>query len=182
MPILHSFEVNKLEYEDGDEVKIMMMGTRMDKESLEHNYEDDITLIICHNFSLTLNPPIKPKDTELSLRAAKELEDNEVLDKVDLLSVMDSEILVVLDLFPRGILTSGLTFTVLVLVDYAATVFLRGVATDWFTVRLSSLVLIVTGFEKSLDTLFVVTDFDFEKSFFARKFEKVAGLPKTDCL
>ncbi|GKE58050.1 hypothetical protein Tco_1497235 [Tanacetum coccineum] len=64
MPILHSFKENKLEYEDEDEVKIMMMGTGMDKESLEHNlYEDDITLIICHYFSLTLNPPIKPKDS-----------------------------------------------------------------------------------------------------------------------
>ncbi|GKD11230.1 hypothetical protein Tco_1190915 [Tanacetum coccineum] len=64
MPILHSFKENKLEYEDEDEVKIMMMGTGMDKESLEHNlYEDDITLIICHNFSPTLNPPIKPKDS-----------------------------------------------------------------------------------------------------------------------
>ncbi|GJU23394.1 hypothetical protein Tco_1156736 [Tanacetum coccineum] len=64
MPILHSFKVNKLEYKDEDEVEIMMMGTRMDKESLEHNlYEDDITPIICHNFSPTSNPPIKPKDT-----------------------------------------------------------------------------------------------------------------------
>ncbi|GJX57052.1 hypothetical protein Tco_0286949 [Tanacetum coccineum] len=55
---------NKLEYEDEDEdeVKIKMMGTGMDKESLEHNlYEDNITLIICHKFSPTLNPPIKPK-------------------------------------------------------------------------------------------------------------------------
>ncbi|GKE17373.1 hypothetical protein Tco_1424950, partial [Tanacetum coccineum] len=32
MPILHSFEENKLEYEDEDEVEIKMMGTRMDKE------------------------------------------------------------------------------------------------------------------------------------------------------
>ncbi|GJT03658.1 hypothetical protein Tco_0838120 [Tanacetum coccineum] len=64
MPILHSFEENKLEYEDEDEVEIKMIGTRMDKESLEHNlYEDDITSIICHNFSPTSNPPIKPKDT-----------------------------------------------------------------------------------------------------------------------
>nr|GEX93403.1 hypothetical protein [Tanacetum cinerariifolium] len=64
MPILHSFEENKLEYEDEDEVKIMMMGTRMDKESLEHNLnEDDITLIIRHNFSPTLNPSIKPNDS-----------------------------------------------------------------------------------------------------------------------
>ncbi|GJX88334.1 hypothetical protein Tco_0340348 [Tanacetum coccineum] len=64
MPILHSFEENKLEYEDEDEVEIMMMGTGMDKESLEHNlYEDDITLIFCHNFSPTSNPPIKPKDS-----------------------------------------------------------------------------------------------------------------------
>ncbi|GKA73693.1 zinc finger, CCHC-type containing protein [Tanacetum coccineum] len=59
MPILHSFEENKLEYEDEDEVEIKMMGTRMDTESLEHNlYEDDITPIICHNFSPTSNPPI----------------------------------------------------------------------------------------------------------------------------
>ncbi|GKA65772.1 hypothetical protein Tco_0765479 [Tanacetum coccineum] len=64
MPILHSFEENKLEYEDEDEVEIKMMGTRMDKESLEHNlYENDITPIICHNFSPTSNPPIKPKDS-----------------------------------------------------------------------------------------------------------------------
>nr|GEW87975.1 hypothetical protein [Tanacetum cinerariifolium] len=36
----------------------------MDKESLEHNlYVNDITTIIRHNFSLTLNPPIKPKDS-----------------------------------------------------------------------------------------------------------------------
>ncbi|GJZ44698.1 hypothetical protein Tco_0591953 [Tanacetum coccineum] len=64
MPILHSFEENKLEYEDEDEVEIKMMGTGMDKESLEHNlYENDITLIICHNFSPTSNPPIKPKDS-----------------------------------------------------------------------------------------------------------------------
>ncbi|GKA85339.1 hypothetical protein Tco_0806993 [Tanacetum coccineum] len=63
MPILYSFEGNKLEYEDEDAVKIKMMGTGMDKESLEHNlYENDITLIICHNFSLTSNPPIEPKD------------------------------------------------------------------------------------------------------------------------
>ncbi|GJT21828.1 hypothetical protein Tco_0891765 [Tanacetum coccineum] len=57
-------EENKLEYEDEDEVKIKMMGTGMDKESLEHNlYEDDITPIICHNFSPTSNPPIKLKDS-----------------------------------------------------------------------------------------------------------------------
>ncbi|GJY29448.1 hypothetical protein Tco_0405215 [Tanacetum coccineum] len=63
IPILHSFDENKLEYEDEDAVEIKMMGTEMDKESLEHNlYENDITLIICHNFSLTLNSPIKPKD------------------------------------------------------------------------------------------------------------------------
>nr|GEV43611.1 hypothetical protein [Tanacetum cinerariifolium] len=57
---------NKLECEDEDEdeVEIMMIGTEMDKESLEHNlYKDDITPIICHNFSLTSNPPIKPKDS-----------------------------------------------------------------------------------------------------------------------
>ncbi|GJR63748.1 hypothetical protein Tco_1505910 [Tanacetum coccineum] len=64
MPILHSFEENKLEYEDEAEVRIKMMGTGMDKESLEHNlYENDITLIICHTFSPTSNPPIKPKDS-----------------------------------------------------------------------------------------------------------------------
>ncbi|GKB16054.1 zinc finger, CCHC-type containing protein [Tanacetum coccineum] len=64
MAILHSFEENKLEYEDEDEVEIKMMGTRMDKESLKHNlHENDITPIICHNFSPTSNPPIKPKDS-----------------------------------------------------------------------------------------------------------------------
>ncbi|GKB74207.1 hypothetical protein Tco_0935619 [Tanacetum coccineum] len=64
MPILHSFEENKLEYEDEDVVEIKMMGTKMDKEFLEHNlYENDITSIICHNFSLTSNRPIKPKDS-----------------------------------------------------------------------------------------------------------------------
>ncbi|GJZ30687.1 zinc finger, CCHC-type containing protein [Tanacetum coccineum] len=64
MPILHSFEENKLEYEDEDEVEIKMMGTGMDKESMEHNlYKDDITPIICHNFSPTSNPPIKAKDS-----------------------------------------------------------------------------------------------------------------------
>ncbi|GJX93088.1 hypothetical protein Tco_0347674 [Tanacetum coccineum] len=64
MSILHSFKENKLEYEDEDAVEIKMLGTKMDKESLEHNlYENDITLIICHNFSPTSNPPIKPKDS-----------------------------------------------------------------------------------------------------------------------
>nr|GEY65368.1 hypothetical protein [Tanacetum cinerariifolium] len=66
IPILHSFEENKLEYEDEDEDEfaIKMMGTEMDKESLKHNLnENDITSSICHNFSLTLNPPIKPKDS-----------------------------------------------------------------------------------------------------------------------
>ncbi|GKG12406.1 hypothetical protein Tco_0346643, partial [Tanacetum coccineum] len=64
MSILHSFEENKLEYEDEDEVDIKMIGTGMDKESLEHNlYKDDITLIICHNFSPTSNSPIKAKDS-----------------------------------------------------------------------------------------------------------------------
>ncbi|GJY21207.1 hypothetical protein Tco_0393773 [Tanacetum coccineum] len=64
MPILHSFEENKLEYEDQDEVKIMMIEAGIDKESLKHNlYEHGITLIICHNFSPTSNPPIKPKDS-----------------------------------------------------------------------------------------------------------------------
>ncbi|GJS84958.1 hypothetical protein Tco_0751499 [Tanacetum coccineum] len=40
----------------------------------------------------------------------------------------------------------------------------------------------VTGFEKSWDTFCMVTGFDFEKSFFARESEKIAGLPKIDCL
>ncbi|GJW52109.1 hypothetical protein Tco_0093460 [Tanacetum coccineum] len=63
MPILHSFEENKLEYEDEDEVKIKIMGTKIDKESLEPNiYKNDIALSICHNFPLTSNPTIKPKD------------------------------------------------------------------------------------------------------------------------
>ncbi|GKD53939.1 hypothetical protein Tco_1287326, partial [Tanacetum coccineum] len=58
-----SHRENKLEYEDEDEVEINMTGTGMDKESMEHNLDkDDITLIVCHNFSLTLNPPIKAKD------------------------------------------------------------------------------------------------------------------------
>ncbi|GJS88871.1 hypothetical protein Tco_0771507 [Tanacetum coccineum] len=63
MPILHSIEKNKLEYEDEDEVKIKMMEAEMDKESLEHNLYNDITPIICHKFSPTSNPPIKPKDS-----------------------------------------------------------------------------------------------------------------------
>ncbi|GKA70400.1 hypothetical protein Tco_0776464 [Tanacetum coccineum] len=64
MPILHSFKENKLEYEDEDEVEIKTMGTGTDKESLEHNlYEDNMTQIICHDFSPTSNPPIKPKDS-----------------------------------------------------------------------------------------------------------------------
>ncbi|GJR47997.1 retrovirus-related pol polyprotein from transposon TNT 1-94 [Tanacetum coccineum] len=63
MPILHSFEENKLEYEDEDEVEIKMIGTGMDKEFLEHNlYENDITSIICHNFSLTSNPPVRGRE------------------------------------------------------------------------------------------------------------------------
>ncbi|GKE19556.1 hypothetical protein Tco_1427133 [Tanacetum coccineum] len=64
MPILHSFEENKLEYEDEDEVEINIMGTGMDKESLEHNlHKNDITPIIGPNFPPTLMPPIKPKDS-----------------------------------------------------------------------------------------------------------------------
>ncbi|GKD32535.1 hypothetical protein Tco_1248044 [Tanacetum coccineum] len=64
MPILHSFKENKLEHKEKDEVEIKIMGTGMDKESLEHNlHKNDITPIICHNFSLTSNPPIKPKDS-----------------------------------------------------------------------------------------------------------------------
>ncbi|GJW21489.1 hypothetical protein Tco_0032111 [Tanacetum coccineum] len=63
MPLLHSFEENRLEYEDEDEVEIKMMGTGMDKESLEHNlHKNDITPSVCHNYPLTLNPSIKPKD------------------------------------------------------------------------------------------------------------------------
>ncbi|GJW70509.1 hypothetical protein Tco_0127426 [Tanacetum coccineum] len=66
MPILPSFEENKLEYEDEDKVEIKMMGTEMDKESLEHNlYENDITPIVCHIFSPTSNTPIKPKDSSI---------------------------------------------------------------------------------------------------------------------
>ncbi|GJT72186.1 hypothetical protein Tco_1031472, partial [Tanacetum coccineum] len=64
MPILHSFEESKLEYEDEDEVMIKMMGTEMDKESLEHNlHKNDVTHIICHNFSLTSNQSIKSMDS-----------------------------------------------------------------------------------------------------------------------
>ncbi|GJS36175.1 hypothetical protein Tco_0534557 [Tanacetum coccineum] len=63
MPILHSFEENKLEHEDEDEVEIKMMGTGMDKEFLEYNlYKNDITLIICHNFSLTSKPPVRSRE------------------------------------------------------------------------------------------------------------------------
>nr|GEV27269.1 zinc finger, CCHC-type [Tanacetum cinerariifolium] len=62
--VLLEYEENKLEYEDEDEVEIKMMGTGMDKKSLEHNlYENDITPIMCHNFSPTSNPPIKLKDS-----------------------------------------------------------------------------------------------------------------------
>ncbi|GJV58971.1 hypothetical protein Tco_1465071 [Tanacetum coccineum] len=65
MPILHSFKENKLEYEDEYEVEIKMMGTRIDKEFLEHNlHKNDITSIIFHNVSITANPPIKPKDSD----------------------------------------------------------------------------------------------------------------------
>ncbi|GJY24954.1 hypothetical protein Tco_0399680 [Tanacetum coccineum] len=65
MPILHSFKENNLVYEDEYEVKIKMMGTRIDKEFLEHNlHENDITSIICHNVYITANPPIKPKDSD----------------------------------------------------------------------------------------------------------------------
>ncbi|GKB94026.1 hypothetical protein Tco_0980163, partial [Tanacetum coccineum] len=74
MPIFHSFEENKLEYEDEDEVEIKMMGIGMDKELLEHNlYKNDICSIICHNFSLTSNPPIKPKDSGNSRMKVVEL-------------------------------------------------------------------------------------------------------------
>ncbi|GKC34983.1 hypothetical protein Tco_1047367, partial [Tanacetum coccineum] len=64
MPVLHSFEESKLKYKDEDDVDIKMMGTKIDEESLEHNlYENGIGSILCHDFSLTLNPPIKPKDS-----------------------------------------------------------------------------------------------------------------------
>ncbi|GJU97858.1 hypothetical protein Tco_1327129 [Tanacetum coccineum] len=58
MPILYSFEENKLEYADKDEVEIKMMGTGMDKESSEHNlYKNDITSSVCHNFlQLRIHP------------------------------------------------------------------------------------------------------------------------------
>ncbi|GJZ20937.1 hypothetical protein Tco_0557976 [Tanacetum coccineum] len=57
MPILHSFEENKLEYEDEDEVEIKMMGTGMDKEFLKHNlYENDTTLIIYPGDGVRINP------------------------------------------------------------------------------------------------------------------------------
>ncbi|GJZ87463.1 hypothetical protein Tco_0659073 [Tanacetum coccineum] len=47
MPLLYSFKENKLEYEDEDEVEIKMMGTGMDKESLEHNlHKNNIMLIL----------------------------------------------------------------------------------------------------------------------------------------
>ncbi|GKF68054.1 hypothetical protein Tco_0197733, partial [Tanacetum coccineum] len=61
MPILHSFKENKLEYEDEDEVETKIMGTRMDKDSLEHNlHKNDITPIIGHNFlQLQIHPSIQ---------------------------------------------------------------------------------------------------------------------------
>nr|GEX27079.1 hypothetical protein [Tanacetum cinerariifolium] len=40
----------------------------------------------------------------------------------------------------------------------------------------------VNGFEKSFDTLFLVTDFDFEQSFLSRELEKIVGFPKIDGL
>nr|GEX26455.1 hypothetical protein [Tanacetum cinerariifolium] len=40
----------------------------------------------------------------------------------------------------------------------------------------------VIGFEKSFDTLFLVTDFDFEKYFLSRESEKIVSLPKIDDL
>ncbi|GJW61582.1 hypothetical protein Tco_0110917 [Tanacetum coccineum] len=64
----------------------------------------------------------------------KELEDDGVLDIVEHLGVIDSKILAVLDAFPRGILTFVLTLPIrdlgFLIVDYVATVLLRGVATD----------------------------------------------------
>ncbi|GJY30054.1 hypothetical protein Tco_0405821 [Tanacetum coccineum] len=62
MPILYSFEENKLEYEDEDEVEIKMMGTGMDKESLEHNLKritDHIILSII--FLVNSHPPMQTK-------------------------------------------------------------------------------------------------------------------------
>ncbi|GJY32725.1 retrovirus-related pol polyprotein from transposon TNT 1-94 [Tanacetum coccineum] len=74
--------------------------------------------------------------------SCKRIRRNEVLDIVEHLGVVGSEILVHLDLVPRGILTFGSTFTVLDLgfwlVNSAATVLLRGVASDWFTVHLDT--------------------------------------------
>ncbi|GJV89459.1 ribonuclease H-like domain-containing protein [Tanacetum coccineum] len=64
MPILHSFEEIKLECEDKDEDEIEMIGTGIDRESSEHNLDkNDLTPTICHNFSLTLNLPIKPENS-----------------------------------------------------------------------------------------------------------------------
>ncbi|GJY17410.1 hypothetical protein Tco_0388901 [Tanacetum coccineum] len=39
-----------------------------------------------------------------------------------------------------------------------------------------------TWYDNQRATLFVVTDFDFERSVFARESKRVVGLPKTDCL
>ncbi|GKA94517.1 hypothetical protein Tco_0816555 [Tanacetum coccineum] len=64
MPILHSFKEIKLECEDKDEDEIEMIGTEIDRESSEHNLDkNDLTPTICHNFSLTSNPPFKPEDS-----------------------------------------------------------------------------------------------------------------------
>ncbi|GJZ48248.1 hypothetical protein Tco_0602080 [Tanacetum coccineum] len=74
MPVLHSFEENKLEYKDEDEVEIKMIGTGMDKEFLEHNlYENDITSIICHNFSLTSNPPVRGRGKDSNCKISYNL-------------------------------------------------------------------------------------------------------------
>ncbi|GKD40979.1 hypothetical protein Tco_1261186 [Tanacetum coccineum] len=65
MPILHSFEENKLEYEDEDEAEIKTMGTGMDKEPLEHNlYENDLTSIICKCKYVTRNTGKERKNEE----------------------------------------------------------------------------------------------------------------------
>ncbi|GJT16892.1 hypothetical protein Tco_0875598 [Tanacetum coccineum] len=81
--------------------------------------------------------------------SAKELEDNEVLEKLVPLTDVGFEILVYLDSVPRGKLTFVFTFPILDLgiwiVDSEATVLLWCVAADWFTVRLGSLVLIATA-------------------------------------
>ncbi|GJS20173.1 hypothetical protein Tco_0448805 [Tanacetum coccineum] len=72
MPIIDSFEESKIEYKDEDVVKIKMIRTGMDEESLEHNlYENGIGSILYHNLYLTSNLPIKPKDSGFELSFVK---------------------------------------------------------------------------------------------------------------